>query len=305
MALTVLASLAGVLCFMAVVIGGYAVLKRRPDLKSRLGEESSRPARSRVSHYLQRSEKILKPLGEMLPRSSEEMSRQELKMAQAGIRRRDAAIVLYGVKLALASTFFVALLATGYWKQNPLLYSVLAVLAGALPPDLWLARRIRNRKDNIQRALPDAMDLTVVCVEAGLGLDQSLMRIGQELRPSYPELSEEIHIYGLEVNAGKKRSDALRNLGKRSDVDDLKSLVAVLIQTDRFGTGVSQALRTFADSMRTKRRQRAEERAAKMSIKMIPPLAFFIFPAMFVVLLGPAMIGIIRHLLPGMSAGAP
>jgi tight adherence protein C len=305
MLLPVVALIAGVLFFAAILVGGYAVLRSVPDLEHRLAEREHEQERPKFSlkSYLRRSEKVLKPLGEMLPRSPEEMSRQERKMVQAGIRRRDAPVIMYGVKFALAVTLFVTVIATGYWKTNPLLYSILPIFLGAFLPDVWLNRRIRNRKDNIQRALPDAMDLSVVCVEAGLGLDQSLMRIGQELRSSYPEFSEELNLYSLEVNAGKKRADAFRNLGKRSDVDDLKALVAVLIQTDRFGTSVAQSLRTFAESLRTKRRQRAEERAAKMSIKMIPPLVFFIFPSMFVVLLGPAMIAIIRYLLPGLAGG--
>ncbi len=150
-------------------------------------------------------------------------------------------------------------------------------------------------------ALPDMLDLAVVCVEAGLGMDQSLLRIGQELNAMYPDLSEELNLYSLEVNAGRKRADALRNLGTRTDVDDLKSFVAVLIQTDRFGTSVAQSLRVFSETLRTKRRQRAEEHAAKMSIKMLPPLVFFIFPAILIVILGPAVIAIIRILLPGLS----
>jgi tight adherence protein C len=175
---------------------------------------------------------------------------------------------------------------------------------GGLIPDMVISRLVKNRKESLQRGLPDALDLAVVSVEAGLGLDQSLVRIGQELKPVYPALSDELNLYSLEVNAGKKRADALRNLGKRTDVDDIKSFVTVLIQTDRFGTSISQSLRVFADTMRTKRRQRAEEHAAKMNIKMIPPLVFFIFPAIFVVVLGPGIIEIIRHLLPGLSGGS-
>jgi tight adherence protein C len=190
-------------------------------------------------------------------------------------------------------------------RSNPVLLVALPILLGALIPDMVVSRLIQNRKYTLQRGLPDALDLAVICVEAGLGLDQSLVRIGQELRVVCPPLSDELNLYSLEVNAGKKRSDALRNLGLRTDVDDLKSFAAVLIQTDRFGTSVAQALRVFADTMRTKRRQRAEENAAKMNIKMIPPLVFFIFPAIFVVVLGPAFIAIIRDLLPGLAGSQP
>jgi tight adherence protein C len=234
----------------------------------------------------------------MIPRSPEELSRQERRLVQAGIRRRDAGMIFNGVKLVLAIALWVAFAVTGYFATNPILFVLIAVLLGALLPDLWLSRAIRNRKDRIELSLPDCMDLSVVCVEAGLGLDQALMRIGQEFRISHPDLSEELKLYGLEVGAGKKRADSLRNLANRTDVDDLRSLAAVLIQTDRFGTSVAQSLRVYAESMRVKRRQRAEERAAKMAIKMIPPLVFFIFPAMFIVILGPGIISIGKHLIP-------
>jgi len=247
----------------------------------------------------------LKPLGEMIPRSPEEMSRQERRLAQAGIRRKDAPMLLYGIKVALAIVFFLIFTLIGPVRSNPILLIVLPILIGALIPDMMVSRMVQNRKDSLRRALPDALDLAVVSVEAGLGLDQSLVRIGQELRPIYPALSDELNLYSLEVNAGKKRADALRNLGLRSDVDDIRAFVTVLIQTDRFGTSVAQSLRVFADTMRTKRRQRAEEHAAQMNIKMIPPLVFFVFPAIFVVVLGPAIIAIVRYLMPGLTGSSP
>lgn len=294
-------ALAGGLIFVAVFLSGYALMMTRPNLEERLSGSKAERQRVNWLAFLRRSEKILKPLGEMIPRSPEEMTRQERRLAQAGIRRRDAPYLLYGIKLALAILFFLGFTTVGAVRSNPVLLVVLPILIGALIPDMVLSRLIQNRKDNIQRSLPDALDLAVVCVEAGLGLDQSLVRIGQELKGVYPALSNEFNLYTLEVNAGKKRSDALRNLGLRTDVDDMKSFAAVLIQTDRFGTSVAQALRVFAETMRTKRRQRAEEHAAKMNIKMIPPLVFFIFPAIFVVILGPAIIAIIRYLIPGLK----
>ena len=295
--------IAGAFLFVGLFAIGYAVLQSRLRLRQRLEDAEHKPQKTKFEwlRYLSGSEKVFRPLGEMLPRSLEEMSRQERRMIQAGIRRRDAPAIFYGVKIALAVSALVALVVTGYWKTNPLLYSALPILVGAMLPDIWLTRVIMNRKDRIRIGLPDAMDLSVVCVEAGLGLDQSLMRIGQELRPSYPDLSDELQLYGLEVNAGKKRADALRNLGTRTDVEDLRALVAVLIQTDRFGTSIAQSLRIFAETMRTKRRQRAEERAAKMAVKMIPALALFFIPAILIVVLGPGLIAISKYLLPGLS----
>src|SRR6185295_4971215 len=167
---------------------------------------------------------------------------------------------------------------------------------GAALPDLWLRSAIVKRKEAIQLALPDAMDLAVIAVEAGLGLDQALMRVGDEIKIAHPELSDELRLRNLEVNMGRSRSDALRNLAERTGVEDLKALIAILIQTDKFGTSVGQALRVFSESLRTKRRQRAEEQAAKLAIKMVIPMVIFIFPGVFIVVLGPAFIAIIRDL---------
>ncbi len=301
MDMTLLLVLAGGLLFTAVLLTGFALLVRRPNIDERVTGVVAEKWRFDFSRYIKRSEKVLKPLGDMIPRSPEEMSRQERRLAQAGIRRKDGPALLYGVKIVLAVILVIvgSLIPTA--RQNPALLVLLPVLFGALLPDMWVSRMVQNRKDNLRRALPDALDLAVVCVEAGLGLDQSLVRIGSELSAVYPELSDEFQLYSLEVNAGKKRAEALRNLGGRTDVDDIKAFVAVLIQTDRFGTSVAQSLRVFAETMRTKRRQRAEEHAAKMNIKMIPPLVFFIFPAIFIVVIGPAIIAIIRYLVPGLK----
>jgi tight adherence protein C len=168
-------------------------------------------------------------------------------------------------------------------------------------PDIWLKFKTAARKEAIQLALPDMMDLSVVCVEAGMGLDQALKRISDELRSSHPELADELYVYNLETNAGLPRAQAMRNLASRTDVDDVKALAGTLIQADRFGTSVAQSLRVFSEALRTKRRQRAEEKAAKMSIKIIVPLVLFIFPSIFVVVAGPAIIMLIRNLLPLMK----
>ncbi len=301
MDLNLLFAVGGGLLFTAVFLTGYVLLVRRPNIEERIHGITPEKWRFNWLRYVRGGEKVLKPLGQMIPRSPEEMSRQEKRLMQAGIRRKDAGGLLYGVKLALAIILFLLSPLIPALRANPILMILLPILFGALLPDMWISRMIQHRKLALQMALPDALDLAVVCVEAGLGLDQSLVRIGQELGPVYPELSDELQLYSLEVNAGKKRADALRNLGLRTDVDDIKAFVAVLIQTDRFGTSVAQSLRVFADTMRTKRRQRAEERAAQMNIKMIPPLVFFVFPAIFIVVMGPAIIQIIRYLLPGLT----
>jgi tight adherence protein C len=288
------------LTFLAVFALGYVIFTRPQNLGRRV-QETEQTHGFDWLRVLKSSERIFKPLGEMIPRSPEEMSRQEQRFVHAGIRRRDAPLLFYGIKLVLAVLLLTTSVLTGYFRTNPVLFIALSVLLGAMVPDLWLNSLIRGRKERLQQALPDMLDLAVVCVEAGLGMDQSLLRIGQELSSVHPEISEELNLYSLEVNAGRKRADALRNLGNRTDVDDLKSFVAVLIQTDRFGTSIAQSLRVFSETLRTKRRQRAEEHAAKMSIKMLPPLVFFIFPAILIVILGPAIIAVIRVLLPGLS----
>jgi tight adherence protein C len=300
----ILAAVIGGLVFLAVFVTGYAMFGKSSTLEQRVrqtGDEEKKGSRFKIGNLLRGSEQIFKPLGEMIPRSPDEMSRQERRLMTAGFRRKDAAVLFYGVKLALAILLLLLFAATGYLSSNPLLYVVLAVLLGAMLPDFWMGFRIKRRKENIQLAIPDALDLTVVCVEAGLGLDQSLMRIGGEIRPIHRDLSDELRLLNLEVNAGKSRAQSLRNLANRTEVDDLKALVAVLIQTDKFGTSVAQSLRVFSDSLRVKRRQRAEERSAKTTIKMIPPLVFFIMPSIFVVVLGPAIITLVQEFLPSLG----
>jgi tight adherence protein C len=297
--LPLLVGVIGALVFIALFSIAYAMFGRSRTLEERVqSREKEKQPRLNMRAFLTRSEHIFRPLGEIIPRSPDEMSRQERRLVQAGFRRKDAPVLSYGVKLALAILLLLSFAAAGRFS---FVYIVLAVLLGAMLPDIWLSRRIKRRKEDIQLAIPDALDLTVVCVEAGLGLDQSLMRIGQEIRPIHRDLSDELRLLNLEVNAGKSRAQSLRNLAGRTDVDDLKALVAVLIQTDRFGTSVAQSLRVFSDSLRVKRRQRAEERAAKTTIKMIPPLVFFILPAIFVVVLGPAVITIVQELLPSLG----
>jgi tight adherence protein C len=174
--------------------------------------------------------------------------------------------------------------------------SVWAALMGYVAPTFIVRSRIAKRQKQMQKALPDALDLLVVCVEAGLGLNQAMVRVAEEIVRVSPVLSEQVGLVNLEIRAGTPRDVAFRNLGDRTGVQDIKSLMAMLIQTDRFGTSIAQALRTHADTMRTKRRQRAEEAAAKTTIKLVFPLVLFIFPALFVIILGPALIQIFEAL---------
>jgi tight adherence protein C len=189
-------------------------------------------------------------------------------------------------------------MSTPLFTKPSVLVALLAAALGYLLPGMALARMAKKRQHTIRLSLPDALDLLVVSVEAGLGLDQALQRVGEELAFAHKDLSDELRLVNLELRAGKARPDALRNLADRTGVDDLSSLVAMLVQTDKFGTSVAQSLRVHSDTLRTKRRQRAEEAAAKTGVKMVFPLVFCIFPAIWVVTIGPAAIKFVQVLFP-------
>ena len=246
------------------------------------------------------AKRVLANVGKMVPSSQKKLSSARRLMVRAGYRSTEAVLAFQGVRLLLPSILLAVVFFTGYYREKPLSL-VLALMAGVLLPSFWLSRRIHHRQHRIRLGLPDALDLLVVCVEAGLGLDQSIMRVSQELGVAHPEVCEELELLHFEMRVGKTRIEALRELANRTGVDDIKALVAMLIQTDRFGTSIAQSLRVHSDELRTKRRQRAEEAAAKTPVKMVPVLVFFIFPALFAVILGPAVITMVRQLLPIMN----
>jgi tight adherence protein C len=246
--------------------------------------------------FKERIEQALDPLSKAIPLSPGEVSRARRWLIQAGYREERHLTIYVGSRLACALFGFALVVASSGFGSPVLLISVTAF--GFFLPRFALKRIIRNRQLRIKLALPDALDLTVICVEAGLALDQALMRVGQDLRHAHRELSDEFHLVNLEMRAGKPRAEALRNLVERTGVDDIRSLVGTLIQTDRFGTSVAQALRVHSDSLRTERRQRAEEQAAKTTIKMVLPLVLFVLPSIIFVTLGPAVIQLVRTLMP-------
>jgi tight adherence protein C len=209
-------------------------------------------------------------------------------------------MAIRGIKIIVPIALLGLVFFTGIYTWNPMVVIGIAALAGYLLPDMWLTWRVHARQRLLRRALPDGLDLLVICVEAGLGLDQALLRVAQELSVAHPELSDELHLVNLEMRVGKTRLDAMRELARRTGLDDINALVSMLIQTERFGTSVAQSLRVHSDDLRMKRRQRAEQLAAKTSVKMVPALVFFIFPALMVVILGPAIIAIMRQLMPNL-----
>jgi tight adherence protein C len=239
----------------------------------------------------------LKRLGERAPKSPKEMGALRLRLVQAGYRREEALTIFFGIRVCFALALF-SLFSTGFIARPNLTLALGGLGVGYILPGMVLARLAKRRAHRIRLSLADALDLLVVSVEAGLGLDQALTRVGTELAFAYPELSDELRLINLELRAGKPRPEALRNLADRTGVDDLSSLVTMLIQTDKFGTSVAQSLRVYSETLRTKRRQRAEEAAAKTGVKMVFPLVLCIFPAIWVVTIGPAAIKFITVLFP-------
>jgi tight adherence protein C len=242
----------------------------------------------------ERAQRVLEDVGKIVPSSTKDVSRTSFLLIRGGFRKPESVVAFQGAKLIFPMILLAVVYFTGFYLLNSVLILVLAGLIGYLLPDFWLTSRIRSRQAKIVKGMPDALDLLTVCVEAGLGLDQSVFRVSQEIEITCPELSEELKLMNMEARFGKGRADAMRDLGTRTGVDDIKTAVAMLIQTDRFGTDLAKSLRVHSETMRLKRRQRAEEKANKASVKMVPVLVFFIFPAMFVVILGPAVIQAIR-----------
>jgi tight adherence protein C len=245
---------------------------------------------------------FLRTLGKFLaPKKEGNISEMRRLFIRAGYRSPKALPLFFGLKVLLALVLFGATLAGKliFWQKispaNFTYISIILAIVGFFLPNLWIKLRISSRKDKIQRGLPDALDLMVVCVEAGTGLDAALSRTAEEMKKTNSLLAEELGLVNLEIRAGKPRQEALKNLAWRTDLEDLNNLTTLLIQTERFGTSIAQALRVHSDFMRTKRFQRAEELAQKMPIKLIFPLALFILPMLFLITLGPAIAVFIKY----------
>ena len=245
------------------------------------------------SGLIERPDPRLERIARTLPKSPKEMSLLRRRLASAGITSYKAAVVYSFAEVALPLLLGAAVFS---FMTGPLWWmgTAVAVVLGYMAPGLVLARLIFLQKRRIEEGLPDALDLMIVCVEAGSALDQAIMKTSEELMISHPALALELQMINTEIRAGKTRMEAFKNFASRTKVDDVRALVAMLVQTDRFGTSVAQALRTHAATSRTKRRQRAEEKAAKIGVKLVFPLVFFLFPAFYVVTLGPAVIQFIR-----------
>ena len=284
---------------IVVIVFAFGAASVAPSsvLGSRLREIGwQRPKAEAKPAIRERMQQALDPFSRALPLSPTDVSQTRLWLIQAGYRSPQHVTIYRGLRVLFAAIGFVSVfLFTGF--NSPLLLVGLTAF-GFFIPRFLLKRKLKERQRRIRLGLPDGLDLTVICVEAGLSLDQAMMRVGEDLSTSHPELSAEFHLFDLETRAGKPRVEALRNLAERTGVDDIRALVSTLIQTDRFGTSVAQALRVHSDSLRTERRQRAEEQAAKTTVKMIIPLVLFVMPSLIFVTVGPAVIQLMHIFMP-------
>lgn len=235
-------------------------------------------------------EGVVERFEKVIPRSEAEMGVIQTRLIRAGYREDNAQKFFYGAKVIVPLFLCLVAAVTGFAKQNPFFIYVAALGIGFLVPDFWLGRQIKNRQTKIRRGLPDVLDMLVICVEAGLSLDQATARTAEELHVSQPIMSDELSVVALEQRAGSGRAEAWKHLADRTGLDIVRNLVSMLVQSEQFGTSVAKTLRVHSDTLRTKRVQEIEEKAAKLSVKLLFPLVFFIFPSLFVVVLGPAVI---------------
>lgn len=256
-------------------------------------------AKRRRQAKRERFEGYVRELGEWVEKRRPESSGLQQRMEQAGFRRSHAVPMFYGSRLVLTGGLATGgmLAAAPVAPSAAMLLAIAGAISGWILPSFYLDRKVAARRHALQLAMPDMLDTLVVCVEAGLGMNQALVRVGDDIRHISPQTADELLLTNLEIRAGMPREEALRHLAQRTGLEDLHSVTTMLIQSDRFGTSLAQALRVSSDTLRVKRRQRAEERAAKTTVKMVFPLVLCIFPALLVVILAPAAIQIYEFLM--------
>ena len=273
-----------------LIASGALLIFYRDALPQRIAEAiNPRPKKRNVMSAIRESGLsiggVVEHFEQVLPKSQAEISVALQRLTRAGYRNESAVRVFYGYKVFVPIALCAVALLSGLASLSPFF-----VYASCLGMGFWLGRKIKNRQKRMERGLPDVLDLLVICIEAGLSLDQATARTAQELKKAQPELCDEFGILVLEQRAGRPRSDAWKHLAERTGVDSLRNLVSVLVQSEQFGTSVAKTLRVHSDTLRTQRMQAVEEMAAKTSVKLVFPLVFFIFPALFLVTLGPAVI---------------
>lgn len=294
---------------VAIAVFGYQRYARPGQVYERLGEAviespsagSPQDAEARKP----REFKFIQKFGELMPVSADDSSMTKTMLTHAGYRSDNAVKIYYGIRVI--STVLMGLM--GLALRNvvsdggpmQVLFPCAMALGGFILPNFMLEKKVKKRLTILRLALPDALDLMVIGVEAGLGLDQAIQYVATELRNAHPELTEEFVLTNLAIRAGNRRVDALKDLGDRAGEPELRKLTAILIQSDRFGTSIAESLRQHSDYLRVRRRQEAEERAAKVGVKLVFPIFFFILPAMMLVCAGPGVLGVVKYLFPLMK----
>jgi tight adherence protein C len=294
---------------VAIAAFGYRRYARPGQVYERLGEPvieaPTAGSPEDAEPHKPREFKLIQKVGDLMPVSADDSSAIKQMLTHAGYRSDNALKIYYGIRIlstAVMALFGLALRnSIGASPSLHVVFPLAMALGGFIAPSFILAKRIKKRLEILRLALPDALDLMVIAVEAGLGLDQAISYVATELRNAHKELTEEFTLVNLEIRAGKRRTDALKNLGERAGEPELRKLTAILIQNDRFGTSVAESLRQHSDHLRVRRRQEAEERAAKVGVKLVFPIFFFILPAMMLVCAGPAVLGVVKYLIPLMK----
>jgi tight adherence protein C len=292
----------------AGMMGAYWLLNKPQSASTerlkRLGEKAPSMATGSISIVEDRSaelaERLASPLSRLLPPSAAEAKKLQKQLMQAGIRSSSGPVVFRAFHLISMAAFPAVVAISCALLARPLanatFYILLAFVVGFFLPRYVLRKMIRSRQQKVTWGLADALDLMVISIEAGLGLNAAMMKVASELKEVHPDISDEFELANLEIRVGRDREEALRNLAERTGVEDLRSLVAMLIQTDKFGSSIAKAIRAYSDSLRTKRRQRAEQAAQKAAVKLLFPLACFLFPTLFIAILGPAALQLIDTL---------
>jgi len=290
-------------CITLAMMGAYWLFYRPQSAATerlkRMGGTTANPKAAGVSLLDDASgegfaERIASPLNKLLPPSAAEARKLQKQLMHAGFRSQNASMIYRAIQIGVLGGLPAAVALTCAVLARPIssafLWILFSFVVGFFLPRYVLGRMIRARQLRVRWGLADALDLMVISIEAGLGLNAAMMKVSSELREVHPDISDEFELANLEIRVGRERDEALRNLAERTGVDDLRSLVAMLIQTDKFGTSIARAIRVFSDSLRTKRRQRAEQAAQKAAVKLLFPLACFLFPTLFIAILGPALL---------------
>ena len=282
-------------CVFLLIASAGLLLFYRATMIQRIASvvTARKPDRSLVATLQQTGSSLgvmVEKFEKVLPKTQAEVSVAQQRLIRAGFRKDSAISFFYGTKVLVPLTLCAIAFTTGLGQKNPWMIYPAALGIGYLAPDFWLGKKISSRQKKIRLGLPDVLDLLVICVEAGLGLDQATARTAEELMKAQPAVSDELSIVALEQRAGRPRDDSWRHMAERTDVDTVRNLVSMLVQSEQFGTSIAKTLRTHSDTLRVQRIQQVEEMAAKTTIKLIFPLVLFIFPCLFLVTLGPAII---------------